>query len=569
MKVFPYGFVKKTYPAELSNYNTNMGHWRVSWKLGLFALLFCLAIALPYLYAAYSVGDGYIFGGFLMNPMDGNSYLAKMYQGWQGDWQFTLPYTADPGEGAYLFIYYLFLGHLSRLLGAPLLVIYHLARGVGALFLFFALYRFCMRILPGGILGWLAFALAAFGTGLGWLGLPFGVISADFWVAEAYPFLSAYTNAHFPLTLGIALWLLTPPRQAGVEPEQIPVSRVFSRIFYALLGFVLALISPFAVVVVLVVCLAVLVARRLFQRGGWISQVFASRMIWVAVGGLPVLAYDLWAIWRSPQLSAWNAQNITPSLPVWDLLLSFSPLLFLAMVAAWRFWRERNSLDSDAFDAWLVPLAWALTALILVYFPFNLQRRFITGLYVPLSVLAVWGLEWLSKGKPRRLWMLAILLFILVLPTNLFLLLTAHYGLLNHDPLIVLRQDEYQVLQWLEEHTPQDALVLASPGSGLFIPAHSGRRVIYGHPYETAQAQDEKQAVLDFYSSNINITQKRDFLLLRGVDYVLFGPQEHALGELPNLPELSPVFRSGEVALYAVTPESSSSSCRFINRLLR
>ncbi len=274
-----------------------------------------------------------------------------------------------------------FWGISSRLLSAPLVVIYHLARLSGAVFMLYALYRFCMAVMREARLGWLAFALAAFGAGLGWLGLPLGMVSADFWVAEAYPFLSAYTNAHFPLTLGILLWILTPPRRQAKEEDNPPFRQVFIHSWFnALLGFALALVSPFAVAIALVVCLAVIAARRLFHRLGWVSRVYASRLIWVAAGSLPVLAYDLWAFSSSPQLSAWNAQNITPALPAWDVLLSFSPVLLLAFLAAWRFWRERKTLDEQALDAWLVPLAWALTAMILVYLPFNLQRRFIVGL---------------------------------------------------------------------------------------------------------------------------------------------------------------------------------------------
>lgn len=570
MKPFPYGFVKKTCLAGFSNYNTSMGYWRAYGKVWLIGLVFGLAITLPYLYAWGSAGEGYEFGGFLVNPLDGNSYLAKMYQGWRGDLQFSLPYTAEPGDGAYLYLYYLFLGHLSRALSAPLVVIYHLARLAGAVFMLCALYRFCMAVVREARLGWLAFALAAFGAGLGWLGLPLGIVSADFWVAEAYPFLSAYTNAHFPLVLGILLWILTPPRQQiGVE-DNAPFRQVFIHSWVnALLGLALAVVSPFAVAVALVVCLGVIAARRLFRRSGWVSQVYASRLIWVAAGSLPVLVYDLWAFGSSPQLGAWNAQNITPALPAWDVLLSFSPVLLLAFLAGWRFWRERKTLDEQALDAWLVPLAWALTAMILVYLPFNLQRRFIVGLYVPLSVLAVWGLDWLAGGRPRRTWLLAFLMFLLVLPTNLFVLLSARYGLQTHDPLIVIRQDEVRALQWLEGNASPDALVLAAPRTGLFIPAHTGRRVIYGHPYETVQAESEKQAVLDFFSASWSQAQRSEFLEQRRVDYVFYGPEEQALGGLPPMQGLSPVFQSGDVTLFGVLPGSSSSPARLAADLSR
>ena len=57
----------------------------------------------PALYASQNAPAGYEFAGFTYNAIDGNSYLAKMRQGWEGEWKFTLPYTSDPGEGTYLF----------------------------------------------------------------------------------------------------------------------------------------------------------------------------------------------------------------------------------------------------------------------------------------------------------------------------------------------------------------------------------------------------------------------------------------------------------------------------------
>ncbi|MEN6408498.1 MAG: hypothetical protein ABFD44_02140, partial [Anaerolineaceae bacterium] len=40
-----------------------------------------LLVSLPYVVAAVSAAPGMPFGGFLLNPLDGNSYLAKMREG--------------------------------------------------------------------------------------------------------------------------------------------------------------------------------------------------------------------------------------------------------------------------------------------------------------------------------------------------------------------------------------------------------------------------------------------------------------------------------------------------------
>ena len=84
--------------------------WALAWA-GVILAVSCV----PYLIAWAATPSGYQFGGILVNPFDGYSYLAKMRQGWLGSWQFHLTYTPEPHEGAYVFLFYLALGHVAEL----------------------------------------------------------------------------------------------------------------------------------------------------------------------------------------------------------------------------------------------------------------------------------------------------------------------------------------------------------------------------------------------------------------------------------------------------------------------
>src|SRR5574340_1449277 len=99
-------------------------------------------ITFPYLFAMVNQGDAFVFNGFLLNPYDGNSYLAKMHLGWSGEWQFSLPFSAEQTQGGYLFLFYIFLGHLAKWFGLPLLLTFHLTRVIGAIVLCLVLARF-------------------------------------------------------------------------------------------------------------------------------------------------------------------------------------------------------------------------------------------------------------------------------------------------------------------------------------------------------------------------------------------------------------------------------------------
>ena len=524
-------------------------------------LLALILISLPYGIAALANQPEYVFGGFLLNPQDGNTYLAKMYQGWRGDLRFTLTYSADPGQGGYLNLYYLFLGHLARWSGLSLFSIYHLARLVGAALMLLALWRFFAVTISGERWRVWAFAFASLGLGLGWLVFAFGVITSDFWVAEAYPFLSAFSNPHFPLGLAFLLWLLTLPGLYWNEQ----LSGWLADWKAGVAALLLSILSPFGIAIALAVLAGLLIwelaAQMASGSGHSLSSALAApvcrrlfyRLIWISILGIPVVLYDLWATRADPQLAAWNAQNLTLTPPAWDVLLALSPALLLALPGAWQVVRRHERYGR-------VLLVWALISFALIYLPFGLQRRFLIGLYVPLVGLAVYGLEvFATRYSMRTARWAAVLTLGIALPTTLLILSVGIFGARTHDPALYLTQSEAQALEWLEGNTPGDALVLAAPETGLLIPAHSGRRVIYGHRFETVNAEAEEAQVVKFFQgyNEGDSTSPSNFLEQRRVDYLIYGPRERKLGPLPELLDLHQVFATGvpgadEVVIYRV-----------------
>ena len=511
---------------------------RADWAILLCGLTVILLTTLPYLYAARSSGDRYVFGGFLFNPMDGNSYLAKMYQGWEGQWRYTLPYSPKAGKGAYLFLFYIFLGHLARITGLSLILTFHIARILGMLAMLGAIYVFFRRLLPEAQLYRWAFAFAVLGLGLGWLGVLMGAFTSDLWVAEAYPFLSAFANPHFCFALALLLGLITP-----IQGERLGVP---GSVLTAIGSLLLAILSPFGVMIALVILL-----------GGAVWQIWASteggrrwngialpatarQGVLVALAGGPIMFYYFWVTSTVPLFAIWNAQNLTPSPPVWDFLLSFSPLLILAMPGGW--WLlKKGRLEQR------VLLVWVILGVFLLYAPLNLQRRFMMGLYVPISGLALVGLKSLAERYRFRMTRQVLALALLILPTNLLILLTAFYGIRTHDPLIYLSGGEAEALAWIAANSPANALVLASPEMGLFIPAHTGRRVFYGHPFESLDAEANEARVERYYRGRI---RPEDTAVLEEADYVFVGKREAALGEHPEALNLPVAYKNGEVVIY-------------------
>jgi hypothetical protein len=188
-----------------------------------------------------------------------------------------------------------------------------------------------------------------------------------------------------------------------------------------------------------------------------------------------------------------------------------------------------------------------------VYLPFDLQRRLITGLHIPLCILAAIGL---SRGlarsrlklRQRRQLTIAVVtisalgtLFVWGLP-----LLAARQSPSESETtaLLYIRSEEAAAFTWLRENAERADVVLASPRLGMFIPGQTGRRVFYGHPFETIGAKDKEAQVKAFYQGQIETVSP-------AVDLIIYGPGEQTLGKPKNLAGWPVVFSTDNLLILA------------------
>jgi uncharacterized membrane protein len=132
--------------------------------------------------------------------------------------------------------------------------------------------------------------------------------------------------------------------------------------------------------------------------------------------------------------------------------------------------------------------------------------------------------------------------------TTLLVIVLALGGGLKHDPRLFVSADEAAAMDWLRDNSPRDAVVLASPEMGLFIPAWAGRRVVYGHPFETVDAERTKARVETFFAKATAV-ERGAMLREWRVAFVFVGPRERALG-LADSPPGHAAFRNATVTIY-------------------
>jgi hypothetical protein len=470
-----------------------------------------LAIVVPYLVAWRISPAGTVFTGFLINPIDGFSYLAKMRQGFDGSWRFELPYTADPGSGSFLFIFYLALGHLSRILDIPLIVTYHGSRVILSAGFFVLLYLFYDRMFEENGLMWGGFLLSLFGSGLGWLAITvFNRQSIDVWVPEAFPFLSAYTNPHFPLAAGAFI--------GGILLVYLRGQQTWRQwILASICGFVLGAVLPFVTVPLFLVLGAWIIWERLrikaAKPSGWLLQE-PLRLTFLALGALPWLVYDYWLSVNHPVLSHWNMQNLTPSPPLIDTTLGFGFVFWVALISLlWRPWRAGRT--GRLFTIWY------LLGFILLYAPLPYQRRFGMGLYLPMAGLAVWWLRERFVGE-RRFRLAMVVLLASSIPTLLLVMLAGTTAVARGEEAILFSTNELKAYEWIESQVPSESLVLTDPKHGNRLPAFAHVRVLYGHPFETPDAEFWRDSVRSLLAWEGAVDAALDVLDEYSVAWVLY-----------------------------------------------
>lgn len=208
-----------------------------------------------------------------------------------------------------------------------------------------------------------------------------------------------------------------------------------------------------------------------------------------------------------------NAGVWTPSLPHLALLLG--PVLWVAVPA--------GVTAVGRSDARRYLLGWALVGVCLSYAPVVYQIKFLTGLQVPLAILAaaVWHERlgpWLAERWARRAvagssaaasppasaalarpalvpWALTALLVAAVVPTNVYLYAWRFVELSRGEPPYYLHVDEKAALDWMARNSVPGDVAVAPLEVGQFVPNYGRTRAMLAHWAMTARFFERREAV--------------------------------------------------------------------------
>ncbi len=499
---------------------------RREWRWVLIVGVVALAItSVPYLFAWSLETPGQMFGGCILLADDCYSYLAKMERAAQGEWLFQIPYTPEPHTRTWLYTFYLLLGKMAALTSLSPVIVYHAARVIFGLGLLVTVYRFLATFTRHLAIRRLAWLMVTFGGGLGWLLAIlgqfnwFGTPPLDFYLPEGFAFLVLYSSPHIALAqsllLGGILFLLRAWKESD-HASRVPALKwaILAGATWLLMG----LVIPFYVTVAWAILGAAwsmlgLRKRRLLLAEGMLAgvAVFVS---------MPIVLYSVWVFSTDPVYKTWGAQNLILSPHPLHYLAAYGVSLLLAAFAAQDAWRDEGT-------PWLA-LVWVGVASVLIYVPFNLQRRLLAGVQVPLSLLAGWGATRLWQANRR--W-LVVLLLVSMIPSTCILTVGSGVWMFARPEPMFRDTAEVTALDWLAGQASLDDVVLTSYESGNYLPVRAATRVFLGHGLETVDADEKERLAARFFDANTDNAWRKQLLASYGVDYVFWGPAEQEMGD--------------------------------------
>jgi len=461
------------------------------------ALFLALVTAAPYVYGYLAQPHGQVFLGFFYLGDDANTYLAKMRQGFEGAWSWQNRYTTEESPAAYLFMFWLLLGHVAAIAGLPLIVVFHLARVAAAVALMAAAWLCITHFIQDRGARLFAFFFLAFGLGMGYviqaLGHPvvFGnpTDTLDWRMPELTAFYSILALPHFAWS-GVFAALGIPLTLKAIERGDVRLGALAG---LAWLG--QASIHPQMPILMGGATAAAMLLRRPSTRQGWVAGALAFAI------PAPYILYAYFAFIGNPEVQRWtfHSKNALPP-EGFSFLFAIAPQLLLAVVGIPGALRRRSRED-------LFLIAWLVLLAAILYLPNpagDLRRRFLDALYIPLVILAARGmfeviLPRFRSARARRLIPFSYVAFAAI--GSAFLVLAPM--LVATQPQYVMSRPYYGGLTWLGDQ-PQGR-VLSMPGIGLYVPAYSPDTVYVGHYDETFDYYTKTQTALDVLTGKSDI----------------------------------------------------------------
>ncbi|MBN1262802.1 MAG: hypothetical protein JW991_00420, partial [Candidatus Pacebacteria bacterium] len=489
---------------------------------------FCLRW-LPTFWAWLKRGERVFLGVYnLRNVEDIWSHWAAMYQGRAGRLLFTNPYGPEVQGRFLIYLPYLLLGRLSRLINISLETAYFLASLFLTLALALAIFKFSRLFFKNRRWCLLAAGLVLFSGPILFL-----------FPSEAVIFLS-FTQPYF--ILAHLCLILIFDHFLRFENLVSVKQKARSIIVILLAGLGLSLVHFFMNLLVAVILLLWLFFSFFNQSG---RKTNWRPLVWFLTSSAPVSLYFVFLSQNPLFVRTWISQNIIPSFPPFLVLLWVGFIIFLIPFSFFQ-------VKKNSKVAFLI--IWFGCQFLFTYLPLRLQRRFVEGWWLSVVFLAVLGLRfiWQKNRKKSFSFQLGFLLCLFSLAGNLALVFTQFFLLADpvEDVSLYVSPAEVEAWHFLKPNCHSAELVLTDYPRGVYLPSKTGCRSFIGHPVITHDYRAKSQDWQKLFSGEWDSAKTNDFLKESKIKFVFLPHETAQKTALAGISSLKLIFKNEEFVIY-------------------
>jgi hypothetical protein len=216
--------------------------------------------------------------------------------------------------------------------------------------------------------------------------------------------------------------------------------------------------------------------------------------------------------------------------------LAYGLALVFALVGLSRLLKQ--NCDLGMFCA-----AWLVIFPVLVYLPFNMQRRLSEGIWILFAILFVIAFQSSSKLLRIAGWGIMASGFL----TTVILFAGTWFGVINPAQPLYIPREEIEVFQWMEANTHKDAVVLAPFEISNALPAWAPARMVDGLGTESVGHAELHPIIEGFYQGFVPFEKVQSLLRNATVDYIVV-PTRVASGGAPE--NFQQVYSSSTYKIY-------------------
>lgn len=491
-------------------------------------------INLPIIYFYLFPKENLVFlGRRSINSQDTYTYIALIEQAKQGKAFFTNLFTNEYQTASLIRPAYFMIGKIAALLNISSILAFHLSRLILSFIFLAVLYRFIRRFFDSVKQRIFVFILLLTSSGLGFILGRIVPDSSDLWIPESITFLSLAESPHFIFSQILMLSGLMFFLKYLKKRQLIDI--LTSTCLFLLLSFE----HPYNLLIIgtTVLFISLLTGEKIYKS---IFFAFLSSF---------GLIYQIVSQFTNPTLKSWYVQHLSP--PPIAYLVGFGLLIPFAIIGMEKVIREKNI-------TYKLLLVWFFVTGVMLYFPFEMQRRTVEGIHTPLAILAGIGLfSFADKFKKHWLDITIGAIFLLSL-SSLYSIYT-DFSTIKKDSVknyyYYITKPEAKGIGWLKSHTNDNDVILSNWFYGNLIPGLTGRTVYLGHKAQTIDFEQKISLINNFLLSS-DTKLSLSFLEANKIKYIFLGNNDSMLsyGFKPDSkPFLTKIYSENGVLIYKVS----------------